>query len=68
MRKSNSEEYTSVEATVVHLTQKAALLKIDGRECWVPYSQIFEDDLVELEPGIIGDVGIKTWFYEKEIE
>lgn len=62
-----SDRYTAVEGTVVTMTAKAALIVIEKIQHWVPFSCIFEDDLAEMGAGVIMEINIATWFYEKEI-
>jgi hypothetical protein len=61
-------EYVQVEATVVRMTSRAVLLRSEsGRDQWVPQSQIFEDDLNEMAEGVVLEVNIAKWFFDKEM-
>jgi hypothetical protein len=59
------------EVTVIRMTDKAILVELhdqDDREVWIPMSVIFEDDLADICQGSIGEINVKRWFYEREIE
>jgi hypothetical protein len=58
------------EITVKKMTSKAALIWLEDqdRDVWVPLSVIHEDDLAELCEGWVGEINVKSWFYEREIE
>lgn len=60
--------YVPVECLIRHLTQRAALvLELEeGREVWVPFSVIHEDDLADLEVSMEVEINVATWFAEKE--
>lgn len=50
---------------VVKETEKAILVNIEGRDIWVPKSQILENSEVT-EAGDDGTIVLSTWFCEKE--
>lgn len=62
----SDKNYTSIEGVVMHLTQKAVLLKtLEGDEVWVPLSVIHEDS----DPLVIDEcveINVADWFVSKE--
>ena len=62
-----SQEYVPISGLVKFITKKAVLFIIDDEEYWVPVSQIFEDDLAEIDEGVIGEINVSEWFYDREI-
>lgn len=55
------------EVTLVRSTDKAGLYKIEGKEHWIPWSQIREDSVDK--DGETGDLWITEWIADqKEIE
>jgi hypothetical protein len=52
-----------VEVEVMHVTEKAMLLKIAGDEHWVPRSQIEEPEVEE--KGDVGTVLLSKWIAGK---
>ncbi len=55
------------DATVVRSTEKAGLFKIDGKEYWIPWSQV-HDDSVDRD-GSTGNLWITEWIAgEKGLE
>lgn len=62
-------EYVAVQGTVMKMTKKAILFKgTDNADHWIPMSCIFEDDLAEIDEGVVGEINVATWFYEREME
>ena len=66
MRLTPENEYIPVECIVKLMTQRALLLIIDGEERWVPMSCVHEDDLADIDVGVISEVNIAAWFADKE--
>lgn len=61
-----SNKYNAHVGTVVALTDKAALLDFTHSKLWVPFSQIFEDDLAGIDVGVVQEFNISAWFCNKE--
>ena len=60
--------YESVEfedVTTERTTPKALLLKIDGKTCWIPRSQIHDDSEVYDEHNCEGKLVIPQWLAEE---
>ncbi len=53
------------DATAIKETEAALLCEIDGREVWIPKSQIHKNSDVQAEEDC-GDLVISKWFAEKE--
>lgn len=65
----SNDSYEQIKGTVKHITKKAVLFELDdGEEIWIPMSVIFEDDLAEIDVGVIGEISVAQWFYEREIQ
>ena len=59
-------QYVEVEIDeCLRVTEKAALLEIEGEEFWVPYSQI-EDNGEDLERGFRGTLYLSKWICEEK--
>ena len=61
-------DYVQVENAVIKaVTKRAALVYIDGSDHWIPLSCISEEDLDQLEVGLVLELSVVEWFYNKEI-
>ena len=61
-------DYVQVENAVIKaVTKRAALVYIDGSDRWIPLSCISEEDLDQLEVGLVLELSVVEWFYNKEI-
>lgn len=59
-------QYVEIEIDeCLKTTDKAALLLIDGDECWVPFSQI-EDNGDDLCEGYSGTLYLTRWICEQK--
>lgn len=69
MRVSRGDGYVAINGCVQHMTKKAIHFSMDGTgdQHWIPMSVIFEDDLAEIDVGVIGEIHVKEWFYDKEL-
>lgn len=61
--------HVSIHGTVMKMTQRAVLFRLTEarREVWIPQSVIFEDDLDGLDAGVISEINVAQWFYDKEL-
>ncbi len=59
------DDFTTVEGTYLHETDKAVLVEVDGDEVWIPFSCC---DFVEgsHDRGDSITLEVATWFAEKE--
>jgi hypothetical protein len=56
-----------VEVRVIFASERALLVDLgDGDEVWIPFSIIFEDDLVGIEIGETTEINVASWFVERE--
>lgn len=62
------DDYSQLHVTVLRITAKAILVRLEDnqREAWIPQSQVFEDDLAEMDVGVVMEINVKTWFCAKE--
>lgn len=58
---SQEKEYVEVEAVCVSETVAAILVKVEGKQFWVPKSLLSEDSEVT-EPGDNGVLAVEEWF------
>lgn len=58
------DDYIEFEVEIMHCTEKAALVEIEGEEIWLPFSVV--DDLEDCDKGDIVTVRIPEWFCEKK--
>lgn len=58
-----------IHGTVMKMTQRACLFRLteERREVWIPQSVIFEEDLCGLADGVIGEINVAQWFFDKEL-
>lgn len=63
----SSGDYVPIGGLVKKMTAKAILFVMEGEEYWIPMSVIFEDDLAEIDVGVIGEINVAEWFYKKEL-
>ncbi len=62
------KDYAPIMCDIGHMTSKAVHVTTeDGVVAWVPFSQIFEDDLAGLSQGDHVELNIKQWFIDKEL-
>jgi len=59
-----SDDYTDVLVTVVRLSERAALLEVDGEQEWVPFS-LLGGGLAERHVGQTLTVEIAAWKAEE---
>lgn len=57
--------YTELKVLIVHQTDKAVLVDIDGDGTWIPWSQI-EDNGEDFRDGYEGTMYVTEWFCLKE--
>lgn len=61
-----SDEYATVEfEDCKKITEKAALLVIDGADYWIPFSQIASEDR-SFNEGDSGEIAVKLWLLEEK--
>lgn len=63
--------YMSIgEVIIKHTTKKAVLVEVPhlSKDIWIPFSVIAEEDLCDLEPGVIKELNVAQWFADKEID
>lgn len=56
-----SEEYVTIEAYVVTITDKSALVRYDDQEAWIPRSVMHYDTDAQLGPRKDMDLRIMEW-------
>lgn len=62
-----SVRYCSVQIDYIAAISRAAVLVgYEGREVWVPMSQIFEDDIPTERSSDPQEINIAEWFAKKE--
>lgn len=64
-RRRVAKRFAQLQATALRDTEKALLVLVGGRECWVPKSQI-EDASEVQEPGDTGVLVVPEWWAAKE--
>ena len=60
-----SHEYAILTGIIIKTTQKAVLFELEGEAIWVPKSVIHGEDYLTT-CGEETDIGVKTWFLDKE--
>ena len=63
-----SDKTVTVEAEVIHKTEKALLCLIHDEEFWIPFSQIVDESSINpiSEPEDFGELIITEWIAEKK--
>lgn len=58
-----------VSGTVVRMTDRAVLFHLDeqDRDLWIPLSMI-DEDAEDLDVGVVQEINVAQWFYDREIE
>lgn len=61
------EPFSLGEVEVLHRTDKAMLVEIEGKEAWIPFSVLHDDSPVHdgLRSPDEGELIVKQWFAEE---
>ena len=65
MEESDDGYITLNDVLVLHVTDAAALVEVDGDPHWIPLS-VIRDEAAEADRNNLQDLDVKEWFLRKE--
>lgn len=65
MRDSESKGFIVLEGLILHVTDMAVLVEVDGENHWIPKSMLL-DEAVEADRHNVQEIEVKEWFCRKE--